>query len=69
MKNINELEQSIMDCWTVVDNLNSIRGAVENLQLSPGQVASVLDGLSVLYDIKFNSLFNAFEEIVHNGRK
>lgn len=67
MKNINELEQSIMDCWTVVDNLNSIRGAVENLQLSPGQVASVLDGLSVLYDIKFNSLFNAFEEIVHNG--
>lgn len=67
MKNINELEQSIMDCWTIVDNLNSIRGAVENLRLSPGQVASVLDGLSVLYDNKFNSLFNAFEEIVHNG--
>lgn len=67
MKNINELEQSIMDCWTVVDNLNSIKAAVENLQLSPRQVASVLDGLSVLYDIKFNSLFNAFEEIIHNG--
>ena len=66
----NDLEQPIMDCWSVMDNIKAVIEAINNSELSSAQVKIVLEGLSLLYEIKFNSLFNMYEEILkenHNG--
>lgn len=68
-KIVNDLEQSIMDCWTVVDNLKSVMSGIDNKELTTTQTRTVLSGLVVLYDLKFNSLFSLFEEVLRDIAK
>lgn len=65
----NELEQPIMDCWTIVDNLKSVMSGINRKELTPTQIHAVLNGLAVLYEIKFNTLFNLFEEVLRDNAK
>jgi len=67
----NDLEQPIMDCWSVMANIKAVIEDISKSELSPAQVKIVLEGLSLLYESKFNSLFNMYYEEVlkenHNG--
>ena len=61
-----ELEQQILSCWNIVDELKVLREAVCDNNLSTDQTANVLMGLEQLYQLKFDQLFQTFEELVHN---
>ena len=56
-----EHEQQVMTCWAIVDELKTINEGVLEKDLSPDQVANMLSGLSVLYQLKFEKLFALFE--------
>lgn len=55
-----DLEQSIMQCWNMVDDVNLLvkRGA------SPGD----FEGVARLYQHKFEELFAQFENGVHERK-
>ena len=54
------LEAQIHNCWSVVDDLKMLadrnEGTVENMQ-----------ALARIYQLKFDSLFLTFEQLIANG--
>ncbi len=55
------LEQQIMSCWSVVEDLQMVanrdEGTLENMQ-----------ALSRIYQLKFETLFNTFEQLIAEGK-
>jgi len=58
-----ELEQQIMDCWHIVDDLKVLSEAtIENDDMTMDKVSNITIGLEQLYQLKFEKLFELFEE-------
>lgn len=55
-----DLEQEIMACWSVVDDMRKVAKVKCDVQS--------FEALATIYDIKFNSLFAKFEEMVKAGK-
>jgi len=58
-----KLEEQIMECWGVVDNLRLVyseeyQGATEDVKLN------ILVGLADLYDLKFQILQATMEQLI-----
>jgi hypothetical protein len=58
------LEQDIMECWGVVDDIKVLTGN-PGLINDPQRMDNALNAVSVLYQLKFEKLFNTFETLVH----
>ena len=56
-----DLEQQIMDCWHVVDDLKVVTESVLEDDLSRDKIANILLGMEQLYQLKFERLFRIFE--------
>jgi hypothetical protein len=60
-----QLEQQIMNCWNVVDDLYTLFEEVcENDELTQDQISNILLGLKELYQLKFEKLFRQFEQSI-----
>jgi hypothetical protein len=55
-----ELEQAIMNCWHVVDDIKTVSNNVG--RLSQDDLLNALIGMSTLYQMKFEDLFAQFEK-------
>jgi hypothetical protein len=67
-----DLEQAIMDCWSVTNDLQTVTQIVEGLNLSPqaqDKLQNVLLGLEVLYQQKFEHCFDLFEKYIKESTK
>jgi len=66
MENIQfELEQQILDCWHVTDDLKVLfEAVVEHDDLTKDDIANVLLGMSTLYQLKFDKTFSTFEKYI-----
>ena len=60
-----ELEEQIMDCWKIKDDLEIIYHRAGGC--TDDELANALLGTIQLIQWKFEKLFNTFEECVHNG--
>jgi uncharacterized protein YeeX (DUF496 family) len=58
-----DLEQEIMDAWHVVDDIDLLYENVIETDMSTGDIANVLLGLKIVYNMRFQKLFNTFEDI------
>jgi hypothetical protein len=58
------LEEQILDCWGVCDDLDTLLEAVMKYDLNKEQVANILLGMRDLYDFKFST----FEEFLKKRR-
>lgn len=54
-----DLEQQIMQCWGIVDELDFVMDAVE--EGDNDKTLNILIGLKELYARKFDKMFNTFE--------
>lgn len=61
-----DLEQQILDCWGITDDLDMLFTAIMDQDLERDKVANILLGLKELYHLKFERTFNTFEELVVN---
>jgi hypothetical protein len=59
-----DLEQSIMNCWQITDDLAMLLPLVEDNDTA----SNILIGLKDLYQLKFEKCFNLFEEFLHEIR-
>lgn len=57
-----DLEQSIFKCWHVVDDIEILYKNIMNSDLSKDEVANCLMGINSLYKLKFEELFDIFEQ-------
>ena len=59
-----ELEQQILDCWHVVDDLDILLEGVLEKELTKDEISNIILGLKSLYQLKFDKAFDTFEKCV-----
>lgn len=61
-----DLEQRIMQCWDVIDDLDILYTNVldSDPPLTEDHIANVLLGMKQLYDMKFYTLMSTFEKFL-----
>jgi hypothetical protein len=60
-----DLEQGIMGCWHVTDDLDVLfEELVENDHFTKDQASNFVLGLSTIYQAKFDKLFRTFEDFL-----
>ena len=64
-----DLEQEIMNCWQIVDDLKTLTKRYMNgaTPMTEDEVTNVLIGLEHLYQMKFEQCFETFELCIKNG--
>ena len=64
INDLNDLEQRIMECWELVDDVNLLYEQVMDKDLHKDQdrLANALLGLHTIYKMKFERAFNTYEE-------
>lgn len=58
-----DLEQEIMNCWHITDELALLEESVLEKDLSKDEIANVLLGLKTLYHLRFERLFGIYENM------
>jgi len=62
MSDIFDLEQQIMDCWHITDDLKILEEGILDKDISKDDIANISIGLEKLYHLKFEKLFGIFED-------
>jgi hypothetical protein len=60
-----DLEQDIMNAWHICDDLQAVLKAWDSL--NEDKKMNILIGINDLYNVKFETLFNTFEQCIKNG--
>lgn len=64
-----DFEQQINECWRLVDEIKFINdNLVKNGTASKEQVSQVLEGMTLVYNAKFEQLWETFEHLVEIGK-
>ncbi|MEK9767287.1 MAG: hypothetical protein VW683_00075 [Betaproteobacteria bacterium] len=62
MKDRFHLEQEIIDCWGITDDIQTIIDNCEDL--TEDQLMNSLIGIKELYNLKFRTMFSTFEGLI-----
>lgn len=63
-----DLEQDIMKCWNVTEDIDLLYRNVMEKDLSTDDVANALLGMKTLYEMKFEEMFNHFETLIREKK-
>ena len=65
-----ELEQQILKCWNVTDDIKMLRRAMLDGEkaLTTDQIDNALLGIITLYEMRFEETFATFEELVNKKK-
>jgi hypothetical protein len=55
-----DLEEKIMDCWNITNDMQVLIKGIQEKNLSLDQVANVLLGFEYLYELKYQDLFDQY---------
>ena len=58
-----DVEQSLMSCWTVIDDIKLLSENVLDGKLDTDDIANYLIGLHSVYGLKFQNCFDQFSEL------
>jgi hypothetical protein len=62
--NAYDLEQQIMECWRITDDVSVLTEEILEGDLTKDKIVNVLTGLEQLYAIRFNKLFRTYEQLL-----
>jgi hypothetical protein len=64
-----DLEQGILKCWNITDDIDLLyRNLMNSSDMSTDDIANFLLGIKTVYDLKFNELFSTFEVLIENKK-
>jgi hypothetical protein len=63
-----DLEQEILSCWQVLEDLKTLSLGVMEYNMSTDKIVNVLSGLNDLYQIRFEKVFATFEAMLEDGQ-
>ncbi len=61
-----DMEQQLLDCWGITDDLDLLMEGVLERDLTKDQVSNILLGMKELYELKFSKLWESFEDGIHS---
>ena len=61
------LEQHIMNCLNVTDDIDLLNKNVLEKDMSTDDISNFLLGLKTIYQCKFEELFDTFNELIEKG--
>lgn len=66
-----DLEQSILQCWNVCDDLDLLYSQImeRSIPLTQDEIANILLGMTHLYQMKYEKCFSHFEDVCSNYHK
>ena len=61
-----DLEQDIMKCWNVTDDIDLLYRNVmdRDPEMTADEIANALLGIQTLYSMRFDEMFRHFEELI-----
>lgn len=65
-----ELEQQMMNCWHVTDDIDLVATMISESAMKAedqDKFMNVLIGMRVLYNARFDVMFRTFEELIREG--
>jgi enoyl reductase-like protein len=62
MVNRFELENAMMRCWSVVDDIAFLEKATDE------ERKVLIEGITILYNAKFHEMFSMFETLIQEGK-
>jgi hypothetical protein len=62
-----DLEQHIIKCWNITDEIDLLNKNVLEKNISTDDISNFLLGLKTIYNAKFEELFDNFGELIENG--
>jgi len=62
-----DLEQHIMKCWNVTEDIDLLNKNVLEKDITTDEISNFLLGLKTIYQCKFEELFDNFGELIENG--
>jgi hypothetical protein len=63
-----DLEQEIMSCWNVVDDIKLVyENVMNNETMTKDEIANILLGIEKLYTLKFQKVMDTFEAMLSKG--
>lgn len=68
MVNRFDLEQQIMNCWSVCEDIDALYNQFGLREMSQDEIQNCLLGLKTLYQMKFEQLFAMFEDMIKEGK-
>lgn len=63
-----DLEQDIMKCWNVTEDINLLYRNIMEKDMSTDDIANALLGIKTLYEMKFEEMFENFETLIHEKK-
>lgn len=63
-----DLEQQIMSCWNVCEDIKAVYRQYDFRSPSEDEMMNVLIGLEQLYQLKFEQMFNTFETLIRERK-
>jgi hypothetical protein len=61
-----DFEQQIVKCWSITDDVEEVAEGILERDLSHDQIINALMGIKQLYELKFNKLWDLFEDVHMN---
>jgi len=59
-----DLEQEIMHCWSIVEDIKALRETISEQIVTQDFQENYLLGLETIYEVKFEKLWSAFEHCI-----
>jgi hypothetical protein len=63
-----DLEQLILKNWEITTEIKHLRELISDGKPTQDQVENYLLGLETIYEVKFNKLWDCFEELCQNQK-
>jgi hypothetical protein len=66
-----DLEQHIMKCWQITDDLDLIATMISETNMEAedqDKYMNILIGMKELYNARFNAMFKTFEDMIQEGQ-
>jgi hypothetical protein len=62
MKKRFELEQEILDCWGIVDDIDILLSGIKDKEIPINNICNILIGLRDLYTLRFEKVLETLKE-------
>jgi hypothetical protein len=62
MKKRFELEQEILDCWGIVDDIDILLSGIKDKEIPINNISNILIGLRDLYTLRFEKVLETLKE-------
>lgn len=68
MSELYEMEEKIMNCWNIIEDLKTINAGVLEHDWDSDNISNAIQGLVEIYQLRFDDLFRMYERVLASNR-